>query len=278
MQERIAQQLADAAVSALISEASLTPKPGLVDIESSGAHKDMDWALLVKSAKALHGTFYVIAKHSYGASINQTLRENIAAIGREGEAIMLEATGGVNTHKGAIWTLGLMTSVLANQGLAITAETLFRQCSKLASHQDQHYQANTPTKGMSIRKQHGTRGAREEAMEGFPTLVQVLATPIPNDFPDHNTYWLYRLLQLMAIVDDTCVISRSSIEGLKSLQTQANTILALGGAHTKEGSKAYQALCAYCLTHNLSPGGSADLLAGIMFLEKLGVINGTVKL
>lgn len=281
-QKEIATVLADQAVSALIEEVSLTPKPGLVDFKSSNAHKDMDWALLVASARALHDTFYQIALSGYNAPLDQSLREKIAKIGREGEMKMLQATGGVNTHKGAIWVLGLIIAVLAHQmskamvrgeSVLISLTTLLRNCGQLASFTDRHYQARTLTKGQESRRKYGIRGALEEAQEGFPTLRKVIA--LPTTAKEGDLYWIERLLQLMSVVEDTCIISRSDLSTLHQVQQTASDILTLG-ITTEVGQQAYQQLCQYCTEAYLSPGGSADLLAAIIFLEKVGVINGTV--
>ncbi|GGZ91028.1 triphosphoribosyl-dephospho-CoA synthase MdcB [Ignatzschineria ureiclastica] len=281
-QKEIATVLADQAVSALIEEVSLTPKPGLVDFKRSNAHKDMDWALLVASARALHDTFYQIALSGYSASLDQSLREKIAKIGRGGEMKMLQATGGVNTHKGAIWVLGLIIAVLAHQmskamvrgeSVLISLTTLLRNCGQLASFTDRHYQARTLTKGQESRRKYGIRGALEEAQEGFPTLRKVIA--LPTTAKEGDLYWIERLLQLMSVVEDTCIISRSDLSTLHRVQQTASDILILG-ITTEVGQQAYQQLCQYCTEAYLSPGGSADLLAAIIFLEKVGVINGTV--
>jgi triphosphoribosyl-dephospho-CoA synthase len=98
-----AAYLADMAVSALIHEATLTPKPGLVDLRGGGTHRDMDWAMLCHSARTLHPAFAAMADAGGTIAEPARLRERIGQIGRDGEAAMLAATGGVNTHRGAIW-------------------------------------------------------------------------------------------------------------------------------------------------------------------------------
>ena len=102
--------LADLAVCTLIVEAELTPKPALVDRRGSGAHDDMDLGLLCRSAHTLRPTFAALAARAHRRAASQRLREELAAIGRRGEREMLAVTGGVNTHRGAIWTLGLLTA------------------------------------------------------------------------------------------------------------------------------------------------------------------------
>ncbi|WP_051396102.1 triphosphoribosyl-dephospho-CoA synthase [Ignatzschineria larvae DSM 13226] len=293
-QKELASMLADQAVFALIEEVSLTPKPGLVDFRSSNAHKDMDWALLVASARALHDTFYQIALSGYSAPLDQSLREKIAKIGREGEMKMLQVTGGVNTHKGAIWVLGLMIAVLAHQisealirgeSVLTSLTTLLQDCGQLASFTDRYYQSRTLTKGQESRRKYGIRGALEEAQLGFPTLRYVLSLPtiaVDTDLSETHQFIksedlsnIERLLQLISVVEDTCIIARSDLATLRKIQAFATRILTLG-LTTTAGQQAYQQLCQYCTEAYLSPGGSADLLAAIIFLEKVGVINGTV--
>lgn len=271
----MADYLSDCAVDALITEVSLTPKPGLVDKLSSNAHRDMDWNLLVLSAKSLRSCFYQIAKRAEGSLIDQSLREDIAEIGRQGELTMLETTHGINTHKGAIWILGLMIAVLSSQKELIRSDTLFSLIGTLASFDDRFYHPTHVTKGQLSKQRFGVRSALDEARAGFPVLQQVLLMKA-SVTQDHVLYWLEKLIQLISLVDDTCIISRSNLETLRMLQKQAKNIL-VEGIGTVKGKKAYQQLCEYCLNAYVSPGGSADLLAALIFLKKLGVINGTVE-
>ena len=94
-------------LQALLDEVTLTPKPGLVDLRSRGAHTDLNWALMCHSACVLEPVFAAMADAGAQSEDDDLLRQRIGAIGRDGEALMLAATGGVNTHRGAIWALGL---------------------------------------------------------------------------------------------------------------------------------------------------------------------------
>src|SRR5579864_424203 len=105
--------LAALARQALIAEAELTPKPGLVDRRGNGAHKDLSLELLRRSAHAIEPLFHEMAVVSQGAHPSQSIRERLAQIGRRAERAMFEATDGSNAHKGAIWALGLLVSALA---------------------------------------------------------------------------------------------------------------------------------------------------------------------
>src|SRR5215216_6849865 len=103
-------QVANLAVQALLQEAELTPKPALVDRRGGGAHDDMDLDMLRLSAYALHPTFGALTDRAHYCAPSRRLREDLAAIGRRGEGAMFAVTGGVNTHRGAIWTLGLLAA------------------------------------------------------------------------------------------------------------------------------------------------------------------------
>ena len=108
------QLLADMAVEALIDEVNLTPKPALVDRRGSGAHDDLTLELMERSAKSLGPMFDAMAQAAkHHGKVCLALREDIGEIGRQGEKTMMLATNGVNTHRGAIWALGLMVTAAA---------------------------------------------------------------------------------------------------------------------------------------------------------------------
>jgi triphosphoribosyl-dephospho-CoA synthase len=110
---RLAARLATLAVLALIEEAELTPKPALVDQHGPGAHTDLSLRLMRCSARVLRSGFELMALASFRQVPSQSLREDLGAIGRRAEHSMLLTTGGANTHRGAIWTLGLLVSAAA---------------------------------------------------------------------------------------------------------------------------------------------------------------------
>src|SRR5258708_3461128 len=158
--------LADAAVRALLEEAELTPKPGLVDTRGSGAHADMNLEMLHRSARSLRATFTAIASSSFEAKESIGLRESLSELGRQGERTMLQTTGGVNTHRGSIWTLGLLCAGAAMlAGQEQSAETICAQAARIARLRDS-YTSNTATHGQRVHEMYGMRGARGEAEEG----------------------------------------------------------------------------------------------------------------
>ncbi|WP_028531026.1 triphosphoribosyl-dephospho-CoA synthase [Paenibacillus sp. HW567] len=260
--------LAAKAVQALVDEALLTPKPGLVDTRDSGSHSDMSIGLMIKSARALEETFQRIADASYLHPVDQSLREKIASIGREGEQQMFSATNGVNTHKGAIWALGLLTSARAACPGECDPHRIMSTAGQIASFEDR-YQPSAPTNGQAVQRKYKVMGAAEEAKLGFPhireaALPALLRARAGGKAEDEAR--IEALLALMSKVEDTCILHRGSLEDLAAIQRMAGACLSADGFRSQTGRKLFYRLSEYCTTRRLSPGGSADLLAATLFL------------
>jgi triphosphoribosyl-dephospho-CoA synthase len=252
----------------------LTPKPGLVDLRGSGAHRDLNWALMCRSACVLHSTFHAMAVAGALAHDlphdSQALREELGQIGRDGEAAMLHATDGVNTHRGAIWALGLLVSAAA-QGEA-DAETIAARAGAIARLHDRFAPRVTGNKGERTCCAYGISGARGEAMAGFPHVVKVAlpclhATRARGDREDHAQ--LNALLAVMVDLDDTCILSRGGMPALLAMQAGAHAVLAAGGVGHENGAHLLRQLEQHALASGVSPGGAADLLAAALFLDRL---------
>ncbi len=127
-----AEWLARTATQCLIDEARLSPKPGLVDSRGNGAHHDLSLALMERSAHSLTSTFQALALQSWQRPADIALRQTVGRLGREGEQQMMAATGGVNTHRGAIWALGLLVSAVAMLGGDARAQDVARTAAQLA--------------------------------------------------------------------------------------------------------------------------------------------------
>ena len=168
-------QIADAAVAALLAEAELTPKPGLVDRCGRGAHTDMDLPLLRRAVEALRPWFvaFVTASRRRGEPSGQ-LRRELAVLGRSAEADMLAATGGVNTHRGAIWALGLLTAAVTLRVDTSDARSVAATAAAIARHPDYACPPEAlPSHGTRVRAAFGAHGARGQAGQGFPHVVEV---------------------------------------------------------------------------------------------------------
>ncbi|MEX2573089.1 MAG: triphosphoribosyl-dephospho-CoA synthase [Balneolaceae bacterium] len=257
------------AACALVEEARLTPKPGLVDEQNSGSHSDMSCGLMIKSAEALKKTFVDMAKAAYRQNPSQTLREELACIGRSGEKTMFETTGHVNTHMGAIWTLGLLTAGVAILWPEKDVQKIVQTAGRLAGYPDR-YAPVKKTNGYYVSKRYGTRGARGEAEEGYPHIMQIalphLVRARQKGLPE-SLARIDTLVALMATLDDTCILHRGGPEALYTIKEKAQNVIRNGGTGTMRGWQALADLDKECLERHVSPGGSADLLAATIFLD-----------
>jgi len=261
--------IAEQAVAAVRAEADLTPKPGLVDRRGSGAHIDMDLAMLHASAESLRIAFTECAKAAMQLTPGAELRARLGEIGRAGERAMLAATGGVNTHRGALWALGLLSAGAALGGGFAGAIGV---AARLAAIPDRHTPAAPASHGARARRRYGVSGAAGEAQAGFPH-VRLHGLPAlraaRRSGADEGTARLEALLSLMATLDDTCLLHRGGSVGLRAIQAGAQAVVDAGGFRTPEGRRRFAALDDMCLRQRLSPGGSGDLLSATVFLDTL---------
>ncbi|MGZ3233767.1 MAG: triphosphoribosyl-dephospho-CoA synthase [Croceibacterium sp.] len=265
--------LGQSVVDCLIDEARLSPKPGLVDRRGSGAHDDLSLALMTRSAHSLAPAYLAMARAGRHANApTVVLRETLARIGREAEATMMAATGGVNTHRGAIWALGLLVAAAAiepgNTGAAQTASI----AAAIATHPDRFGPSRTGHKGEQACLRFKVAGARGQARAGFPHVVELGLPELQRSRARGDSETSARLNALLAIMsrlDDTCVLSRGGVAALTQLQQSASGVLAAGGAATLPGRRALRRLDAEALASKVSPGGAADLLAATLFLDRI---------
>jgi triphosphoribosyl-dephospho-CoA synthase len=260
--------LADHAVRALIDEAVLTPKPGAVDAKDNGSHKDMNLAMLVASAHSLAQAFTELAEIGAAIPIGPDLRRAVGAVGRAGELSMLEATGGINTHRGALWAIGLLvTAAAATPGGS--AEPIASAAGGIARITDDALPPQPLSHGQRSRRSYGVRGAVGQAQQGFPDVVQVALPTLRARRPScgPRCAQLDALLAVMAGLDDTCVLHRAGLDGLRRTHAGAARVLALGGSSTRRGHRALLRLGRELTSRHISPGGSTDLLACAIFLD-----------
>ena len=247
--------LAHLATDALQQELDTTPKPGLIDQNDNGAHSDMDYRLMQRSIAALHPYFVKLAVEAFQKDLPSV--ENLQKIGLEAEKAMLDATKGVNTHKGALFALGLTLVSAANlyQNGILTPENLQKNIEKLASQ----FPDTTDTHGSRVVSQHNVKGALAMAREGYQPL-----------FTDWLPYYrgtrseerkLKTLLRIMATLDDTNVYHRKGAEGVA--QMKADSIALLNDFEPKKLEQLNQDYNA----QGISPGGSADMLALTIFVN-----------
>lgn len=264
--------IAARAVDALIAEARLTPKPALVDENGSGAHRDLDLGTMLCSANALQPTFLAIARAASQARPSQALREQLARIGREGEAAMMRATGGSNAHRGAIWIIGLLCAGAAMQASDDSA-SICLSAADIARFDDRYAPASVGTShGARAVQRFHVKGARGEARDGFPHALRIGLPALDDARARGASEADARLDALMAIIaslDDTCLLHRGGLPALEAAQRGARNVIDCGGVASGAGRRALKALHEALMKLNASPGGAADLLAATLFLDSL---------
>lgn len=269
---RPALHIAGLAAEAMVREVTLTPKPGLVDRVSNGAHRDMNIHLFMASIRAVSpwfAWFFAQGEATAGLPAPQTLW-TIRPIGLACEQAMFNATGGVNTHKGAIFSLGLLCAAagrLVKQEQTVSQHELCRETSAMCAglvNRELRQRAEAKTRGEQIFQTSGLSGARGEAESGFATVRQYglpqWEKALREGLSERDAL-LKMLLALMAANPDTNVVSRSGLKGLAYVQRYAKRLL---NSPSLSGEKLERALTNMdrALTRkNISPGGSADLLA-----------------
>ena len=272
----VADHVADAAQAALLAELETWPKPGLVSHVDSGSHTDMDASTLKASAMAITPFYHQLTVAGAAESGMNRLRE----IGLEAERAMLAATGGVNTHRGAIFSLGLLCAAAG----ATWSETARAEC---------HWRANML--GATVRQRwgqaimsgpiplhsHGTNallkfgagGARAQAAAGFPHAIEV-GLPVlrlgrrlaPKDPEAARVQGFFEIL---ASMEDTNLLHRGGAVGLRYAQEAAIRFLEQGGVEQADWRERAVAVHRAFVVRRLSPGGCADLLAITLFLDAL---------
>jgi len=268
----LAQQLADLAVGALVDEAMLTPKPGLVDLRSRGAHEDMNWVLMCHSAWSLHACFYAMALAGRETTEPLALRQRIGRIGRDGESTMMRATGGVNTHRGAIWALGLLVAAAAQDDFALTPGSVAARAGALARLRDRHAPAASGSNGEQACRKYGVGGARAQAQADFPHVTGIALPRLHQsrlEGASENAARIDALVAVIAELDDTCILFRGGEPALHSMQALAREVIDAGGVAHHAGKERLCLLERDLLERRVSPGGAADLLAAALFLDRL---------
>lgn len=270
------------ACRALLYEVCTTPKPGLVDREGNGSHKDMDIFTFMDSASALWPYFEActrIGRQTAGQAASGTFGQ-IRFAGRRAEAAMFSATKGVNTHKGAIFSMGILCAALGRlpREQWKCTDTVLGECAAMAkglvaSDFAGLTEENAITMGQKLYLRHQITGVRGQMEAGLPAVkdvgLPVLKEGIARGL-SVNDAGCGALLALVTAATDTNLIARSSLKTQQEITAQVKKLLA---EHPYPDREALCQLDSEFVKRNLSPGGSADLLAVcymLYFLENEG--------
>jgi triphosphoribosyl-dephospho-CoA synthase len=263
---------------ALLKEVELTPKPGLVDRNNSGSHVDMDLASFHASIAALSPWFPIF--YRIGESCRDLAPEmllgHLRSAGLTCENAMFRATGGVNTHKGSIFSMGLLSAAVGRLGgdelpdRNRLCEEVIRMCSHLV--EDELLRLQTArTAGEKLFLAYGLTGVRGEAATGFqtvrshglPAFGRILTLGGGEEEALHEA-----LLHLLAANHDTNLVHRGGLAGLAHVQARAKGLIEAGGVRCHQFQAEMLNFDSDLIAQNLSPGGSADLLAITWFLSQ----------
>ena len=271
--------IAHLATQALQAELDTKPKPGLVDKDNNGAHRDMDYALMSRSIRALHPYFVRLALLGFAADMPS--HDDIVKTGIEAERAMFEATNGVNTYKGALFSMGLAVVAAAGkawQGSSITPQTLSAAISKLAyAFPDTKGTHGSKAKQTAASETATFKGALDNAREGYPMLFNDWLPFYANLSKNGEPHALHlTLLRIMCDLDDTNIVYRTSLAMMKQVKEESRSVLsrwseATHGTPQADGGTNLDTILGDMnrsfVQRNISPGGSADMLSLVVFIN-----------
>lgn len=269
---RAVETIGEAAAHALRLELAVAPKPGLVTLVSSGSHTDMDAATFLASIAAITPYFHEIAAAGFALSSFAVLQR----LGIEAERTMSTATSGINTHRGAIFTLGLLAAAAGRmlrcgRPLAPASLTAFVAACWGPDILDAADKAPR-SPGSLAAQAHGVPGARQQAARGFPAISR-LALPAFRRAHRRtrclNAAAVETLFALIADLDDTNLLHRGGREGADFARDAAAGFLTAGGVSAPGWETRAEAIGEAFVARRLSPGGCADLLAATLFLVEI---------
>lgn len=270
--------IAHLATQALQAELDTTPKPGLVDKDNNGAHRDMDYALMQRSIDTLHPYFVKLALLGFADTLPS--HTSIRDIGIEAEKAMLAATNGVNTHKGALFSMGLAVVAAAHEERKIAAneEQILKERN---GGEEVLVSLQTTIKALAAcfpdtNGTHGSKakllskgttaikGALDNAREGYEMLFAEWLPFYIERRKEHDAYTLHKtLLRIMCDLDDTNVIYRTDLATAEEVKQEARAQLdSFSKAALKDMDRHYT-------TRNISPGGAADMLSLTIFIGSI---------
>jgi triphosphoribosyl-dephospho-CoA synthase len=276
MPRYVADHVSSVAAAALLAELKTWPKPGLVSHVDCGSHTDMDATTFEASAAAITPFYGHLTVAGAAGSSMDKLRE----IGVEAERVMLEATGGVNTHRGAIFGLGLLCAA-AGAAWSGTAGTGWHwRANVLGTIVHQRWgqaiiRGPIPlySHGTTALRRFGAGGARAEAAAGFPHALVVglpalrLGRRLAPDDPEAAR--VQSFFAILASMEDTNLLHRGGAAGLRFAQEVAARFLEEGGVAETAWRERAAAIHHAFVARRLSPGGCADLLTITLFLDAL---------
>ncbi len=276
-------EIASLGMRAILYEVSVTPKPGLVDRNNSGAHNDMDYFTFMASAAALSQGLHKIADlaGNWRTDSLRALFDSIRPIGIEMETAMFEATKGVNTHKGMIFNMGILIAaasyhIATKDGEKPSAEALSEIVSKMTCGicNNELGKGIAKTYGEKLFQKHGIKGIRGEVESGFQTVLSTAVPIYRSQKLEQNALCLQMLFALMTKCEDSNILARHDMHKLNQVRMRASGFMSAGGIRQIDAFDQLHDMDKLFIKERVSPGGSADLLAVSIFMAMMeGYIN-----
>lgn len=268
------KHIMDLSIRSTLYEISATPKPGLVDRNNSGSHNDMDFFSFTDSISVLGSYFYKSTKvgAEYRGSDYREILKEIRPIGIEAEKEMFNITGGVNTYKGIIFSMGILNSAIGslyskNKG-EINGENIGLRvgeiCWGITKELEEAKHKEKKTYGERLFLDYGYKGIRGEVESGFETIRKI-SLPVFKKLMESKKYHIndilvHTLIYLMANTEDSNILGRHEKKTLFYVIEQSKEALKLGGYLEEKGRDYIRNMDIDFIEKNISPGGSADLL------------------
>lgn len=264
--EKLAYEVSQLSLKAMISEVSTFPSFGLVSPVSSGSHEDMDYYTFLHSAMAITPFLKEMFKVGYSYYSPECIFDAIRDIGKECEEKMFEATNNINTHKGMIFLMGISMAAIGkalyeNKEFSEIQEIIKSMVKNILNDFKDLHKKDKLTHGEKLYLDHGFTGIRGQVQDGLSVLFEHIIDKYEDSSLKENDLYMQILIELMARVEDSTVVYRHDINTLRKVQSDAKEILNMGGVFTLEGKQRCHELEDLYIKEHISPGGCADLLA-----------------
>lgn len=278
------ERVSSLAIKSMLYEVSASPKPGLVDRINQGAHNDMDFFTFMDSISVLFPYYEKCTK--IGLDFNQDdytlLMDSLRDVGIEAENNMFNATKNINTHKGMIFSLGILSAALGslkqdNNRNSFTRYEIQDRVKKMTKGitkellHSKNKDYKDLTYGERLYRDYNISGIRGEAESGYETVIDIALPEFERLYSkygknDINNILIQTLVFLMSETEDSNILGRHDIEALKYVKNKSKIAIDMGGIYTEEGKEYIKKLDKEFIRLNISSGGAADLLAVTLFI------------
>lgn len=272
---KVCIKLSEFAVESMLYEVACYPSFGLVSPISNGSHTDMDFFTFINSTTCLAPFMYEFANKSYNSEKPKDVFREIRLLGIKAEKLMYKKTKNVNTHKGMIFTLGLCVAAASKciynkRDFTYIKNTIKNMTTGIVEKELYNIRHENLSNGEKTFLKYGHTGIRGEAEAGFPIIFDLALHTYEGCYDlSENDRLVQTLITIMQYTEDSTILYRHNADILKEVQGICKYIIEIGGMYSERGRQNINAYSNNFENRNISPGGSADLLACTVFLSKV---------